>query len=81
MANLVSPHVKVADGGDVRPERLDGPVARVDGRQDGERRWLEPSTPATEIVSLHPNEIVLVRGDPDRMEDGTVVLVLMGGRQ
>lgn len=45
------------------------------------RRWRNAAAPVTEIVQLRPNEIVLVRGDPDRMEDGFVTLDLRGGRR
>ncbi len=45
------------------------------------RRWRDASAPTAEIVRPRPSEVLLVRGDPDRMEDGAVVLDLRGGRR
>jgi predicted phage baseplate assembly protein len=72
-------------GQELRASQVIGVVQAVPGIDHVDavrmRRWRTAAAPVTEIVHLRPNEIVLVRGDPDRMEDGAVVLDLRGGRR
>lgn len=72
-------------GQPLRASQLLGVVQAVPGIDHVDavrmRRWRTEAAPATEIVNLRPHEILLVRGDPDRMEDGFVTLDLKGGRR
>lgn len=72
-------------GQELRASQVIGVVQAVQGIDHVDavrmRRWRDAATPVTEIVQLRPNEIILVRNDPDRMEDGALVLELNGGRR
>jgi predicted phage baseplate assembly protein len=44
-------------------------------------RWDEPSIGIGAVVTLRPNEIILVENDPDHMELGSIDFQVIGGRQ
>jgi uncharacterized phage protein gp47/JayE len=44
-------------------------------------RWDEPSVTVQAVVTLRPNEIILVQNDPDHMELGSIDFLVLGGRQ
>lgn len=44
------------------------------------RRFDAPTPAADAIAAVRPNEIIRVRSDPDRREDGTITFRLTGGR-
>ncbi|HEY2853203.1 MAG TPA: baseplate J/gp47 family protein [Gemmatimonadaceae bacterium] len=44
-------------------------------------RWDEPSVTVEAVVTLRPNEIILVENDPDHMELGSIDFLVIGGRQ
>jgi hypothetical protein len=45
------------------------------------KRWNEASPGTDEIARVRPNEILRVRNDPDRLEDGLIQFDIQGGRQ
>jgi hypothetical protein len=44
-------------------------------------RWWNQAMRATEVMTMAPEEIVLVSNDPSRMEEGTITFNYYGGRQ
>jgi len=44
-------------------------------------RWWNQAMKATEVMTMAPEEIVLVSNDPSRMEEGTITFNYYGGRQ
>jgi hypothetical protein len=45
------------------------------------KRWNDPAAVNLEMIEVRTNEIILVNGDPDRMEEGFIDFELQGGRQ
>jgi hypothetical protein len=45
------------------------------------KRWNAASPGTDEIARVRPNEILRVRNDPDRLEDGLIQFDIQGGRQ
>ena len=45
------------------------------------KRWNRPSPATSEAIQVQSNEIILVVGDPNRMEEGYIDFELRGGRQ
>ncbi len=43
-------------------------------------RWWDQAVTSTEVMTMAPDEIVLVSNDPSRMEDGLITFALQGGR-
>jgi uncharacterized phage protein gp47/JayE len=44
-------------------------------------RWWNQSVSSTEVLTMSPEEIVMVSNDPSRMEDGSITFTYYGGRQ
>jgi hypothetical protein len=44
------------------------------------KRWNDPAPAQAEVIKVRGNEIILVAGDPDRMEEGFIDFDLRGGR-
>jgi hypothetical protein len=45
------------------------------------KRWNDPSPGSAELIPVRSNEIILVKNDPDHMEEGFIDFDLRGGRQ
>jgi predicted phage baseplate assembly protein len=45
------------------------------------KRWNSPFAPTESLTQLAPNEIILVKSDPDHLELGSITFIVKGGRQ
>jgi predicted phage baseplate assembly protein len=72
-------------GQPIRASQILGRVQSVAGVdhviQVALRRWQGPSSAPQNLIEVRPNEIILVKNDPDHLEKGFITFAIFGGRR